>query len=176
MKIKLKNSEWVQIHNAITNADFGGKPKFTYALARNKSILKPHIEAIQEAANQWQKSDRSKEFQRRSDALLKEHGTQPDGQPSGREFEGGQLRRVVPASKQGAFVAAQEKLREEFKDVFDAMEINSKELEAVLKDDVTFDVRTVKFEDLPMDIPQQFMNAFFLLVEDEDEKAGKTVH
>lgn len=177
MKITLKNSEWMEVFGAIQNMDGQGNAKFTYALAKNRSILKPHVEAIQEAANAFQKTARFKEYQTRNDAMLKEFGVKDDGSPNVREFEGGRLNRVVPVAKQGAFVTAQEKLREEFKDLFDVMELNGKDLEAVLKEDVTLDVRTVKFSDLPTEIPQRFMNTFFeLVVEEASIPAGKTLH
>jgi hypothetical protein len=109
--------------------------------------------------------------------MLKEFGVKEDGSPNVREFEGGRLNRVVPVGKQGAFVTAQDKLREEFKDLFVTMEAGAKDLDAVLKEEITMDVRTVKFNDLPTDIPQRFMNSFFELVVEEDSvPAGETVH
>lgn len=178
MKVTLKNSQWVELFNAIESmGTVQGKAKFTYALAKNRAILKPHVEAIQEAANTFQKTDRFKEYQAKNDNMLREFGVKDDGSPNVREFEGGRLNRVVPVAKQGAFVIAQEKLREEFKDLFEMMELGGKDLELVLKEEVTLDVRTVKFSDLPSDIPQRFMNAFFELVEEESSvPAGETVH
>lgn len=178
MKVSLKNSQWVELFNAIEGmGTVEGKAKFTYALAKNRSILKPHIDAIQEAANAFQKTARFKEYQVKSDNMLREFGVRDDGSPNIREFEGGRLNRVVPVAKQGAFVTAQEKLREEFKDLFEMMELSGKDLESVLRELVTLDVRTVKFSDLPTEIPQRFMNAFFeLVVEEDGVPAGETVH
>jgi hypothetical protein len=178
MKVSLKNSQWVELFNAIEGMDtVQGKAKFTYALAKNRAILKPHVEAIQEAANAFQKTDRFKEYQAKNDNMLRELGVKDDGSPNVREFEGGRLNRVVPVAKQGAFVTAQEKLREEFKDLFEVIEAGNKDLEAVLKEDIILDVRTVKFNDLPTEIPQRFMNSFFeLVVEEDGAPAGETVH
>jgi hypothetical protein len=178
MKICLKNSQWVELFNAIESmGTVQGKAKFTYALAKNRSILKPHIEAIQEAANAFQKTDRFKAYQAKNEDMLREFGVKDDGSPNVRESEGGRLNRVVPVAKQGAFVTAQEKLREEFKDLFEMMELSGKDLELILKEEITLDVRAVKFNDLPTDIPQRFMNAFFELVVEEDAvPAGETVH
>lgn len=173
MKMKLTNAEAMNLFGVLTNLNVVGNGQFTYTIAKNRSLLKPHIDVLQEFAESYSKTHPElKEYQTKLDALLKRLAVDKDGKPVTRQSaDGTVLSRVIPPDKQAEYMAEREKLDVEYRPTLLGMELHQSEFASVLKKEEEFDLRTIHMKDLPEGaLNTQVMNLIFVFVEEEKGK------
>lgn len=176
MKMKLTNAEILNLFQALSNLNLTGNPKFSYTVAKNRASLKPNVEALQEAGNQFAKnSERFKAYQKAGDELIKTHCVDASGKPMMRDSGDGQsLQRVIPAERMGEFTQARQLLDEQYKDVIMAAQAHQAAFQTLLREETEVDLRTVPLKDVPADgLNTQIMNLIFVFI--EDEKTGEVI-
>jgi len=176
MELKLTNAEVMNLFGALNQLDLVGNAKFTYVIAKNRATLKPHVEALQESANRYAKTNpRVKEYQEKADALLKQFSTDEKGRPLTRQSADGQvLQRMIPPQKQQEYVMAREQLDAEYKDTLLGLDLHQSDFATLLREETTIPgIRTMSLKDIPDGgINTQIMNLIFVFV--DDEKADVT--
>lgn len=174
----LRNSDIVVLFNALSGLNVQATPKFRYAVAKNREALKSHSTAISEA-RQFPEDDADfTEYKKRADEILRKYAVDDKGQPNMREIGNtGNLQRVVPLPKQGAYQVAMEELNDEFHDLNERMEAHREAFAKLLDEEVEVkDLVLINFKDLPEDksFPQDRFNAMIVLMgEPEEERKEK---
>lgn len=174
MKITMTNAEAVLMFNTLSGLQVQAGPKFRYGVAKNKAILKDHVESIQEAS-QFPEDEDVKAFNEKRDDLLKEFSVDKEGNPNMVENpQTGQLRRAVPPENQGAYTLAVEVLQEEYKEITEKMEAHGKMVNELISEKNEFDMRLIRAADLPDDpkFPQSAFNVMLPLFEDPEKEKG----
>ena len=170
MQIQITNAEAMNLYNALSNLNITGNAKFTYAIAKNKNLLKPHIEALQESAQQYAKDHpQLQEYQKDVEALLVKFAVDKDGKPVTRmSADGSTLTRVIPQEKQADYLAARQDLDDKYKDVLVGAQLHADSFASVLKELTDLKVHGIRLSDFPEgSINTQIMNIIFVLVVDE---------
>ena len=173
MDLTLTNQEWFNLFNVLSNVNITGSAKFTYIMSKNRGLIKPHIDALQAAAEEFTKNHpRLADYQKAGEELLRKHATGPDGKPQARQSpDGNSVQWIIPQDKMAGFVQDREALDKEYADVLVAMSVHQAAYLSLLKETTALrDIRTVKLSELPKDaMNTQYMNSIFVFVEDEPE-------
>lgn len=171
MKIKLTNADAMNLFQTLTNMNISGNAEFTLAIARNRSLLKTHIDALQEVAGSYIKlHPELKDYQEKLDKLLKQFAVDTDGKPLTRQSpDGTGLARVIPPENQGVYVVEREKLDYEYHVVLVGMTKHQEDFASLLRKEEEFEFRTISKKDLPEgQLNTQIMNTIFIFVEDDN--------
>lgn len=169
MDIELTNQEILNLYDTLTRMNIIGNAKFTYVLAKNRAALKPHVDALQEAGQNFIKNNpEMQDYQKKTDELLKQFAVDKDGKPVTRQSgDGSTLMRVIPADKQAAYVAAREALDREYDGVLKAAQLAQDEFAGLLREKATVSLRPLALSDIPEDrVSTQMMNLIFIFVDD----------
>jgi hypothetical protein len=170
MKIKITNAEAMNLFNALTQLNVPGNAKFTYIIAKNRALLKPHIEALQEASQQYDKNHPElKEYRTKVDDLLRKFAVDKDGKPVTRmSGDGTTLTRIIPPEKQAAYIEAREALDAEYRAVLTGFQLHQEDFANLLRKEEDFDLRMLAMKDLPEGaLNTQVMNLIFVFVEED---------
>lgn len=170
MELTITKGEMINLFNTLSQMDVSGNPKFTYVIAKNRATLKPYVEVLQTENNVLRDDPRFKEYQRKSNALLREASTDEKGNPVTRQSADGQtLVRMIPPTKQAEFVRRREELDTEYQGILQALELQQADLTKSLREEITIPgIRTLSISDIPAEgINTQIMNLIFVFVEDD---------
>jgi hypothetical protein len=170
MEVKITNAEAMNLFSLLNNMNVNGNAKFTYVIAKNRSILKPHIEALQETAGKYAKDHPEvKEYQQKVDDLLKKFAVDRDGKPFTKMSQDGQtMNRIIPPEKQADYMMAREFLDEQYKPIIVGAQLYQDEFARLLRKEETFNLRSIKVKDLPEGaLNTQLMNLIFIFVEED---------
>lgn len=177
MNIKITNAELLNLYGVLSNSQIPGSPKFTYVLAKNRAILKPFAEALQEASQSYVKQNpKVQEYQKRTDELLKKFAVDDSGKPITKQSaDGSAILRVIPQPKQAEYLLAREELDKEYSDVVVGASAHQAAFAQLLREEVEIqNIRTISLRELPADgITNQVMNLIFMFVEDDEPPAVK---
>lgn len=180
MDVRITNAELLNLYGALTQINLTGSAKFTYILSKNRAVLKPHAEALQQAAQSYGKDNpRVAEYQKQIDALLKKFAVDEKGKPVTRNAgqDGSMLQYIIPPAKHAEYLAARELLDADYKDIILGMDLHNASMAAVLREEVEVkDLRPLPLSEIPNEgMNTQIMNLIFILVEDEKPEKGKLV-
>lgn len=179
MDVKITNAELLNLYGALTQVSINGSAKFTYVLAKNRAILKPYVDAFQEASQSYAKSQPGVgEYQKRIDELLKQFAVDENGKPVTRSSgtDGSSIQYVVPLAKHADYLVARELLDTEYNDVIIGMNAHNASVGTLLKEEVEVkDMRALPITEIPSEgMNTQIMNLIFIFVDDE-KPAGKVI-
>lgn len=170
MKMKLTNQEVLNLFNVLSNLNVPGNGKFTYTIAKNRSLLKAHVEVIQETANAYGKSHPElRSYQTKVDQLLRDFAVDKDGKPLVRQSpDGSSLSRIIPPEKQSAYVEARTALDAEYRAVLTGLQLSQEEFARTLQEEIEVELRPLSIKDLPEGaLNTQVMNLIFVFVEED---------
>ena len=173
MQVSITNAEALNLFQMLSNLKVRGNEKFVYAVAKNRSLLKRVVDAVQREANSFADgSERFKEYQRKSDALVREFSVDANGKPIVRDAGDGQsFQRVIPQEKLGDFAKAREYLDAEYKDVILGGQIHQAEFQKYLRDEVAIHLHPLKMKDIPDEAKDtQYMNLMYIFVEESGDE------
>lgn len=176
--MKITNAEVLNLYNALSNTDLSGNAKFVYTLAKNRALLKPLVDTLQEVTTSYAKENpRVKEFQEKGEELLKKFAVTEDGSPAVRQAQdGNSFQRIIPAAKQSEFIKARLALDEAYKDVNLGFELRQREFAEILKEEVDVPLRMLKLKDVPEGgLKTSVMNQIFIFVDDTEDSKGEVM-
>ena len=159
MKVKVSKDKLVQMWNALSEIGKGKtKVKFSYAVARNKSIIEPEIKALTEAQKlvpEYQEYDTERLKMCREMAKKDENGAP---KMLGVEFD---------IEDREAFDKKVEKLQKKHKKVIDEQKLRIDQFNELIKEEIEIDFYTIKAEFLPEDIEANYLELMMDFIDGE---------
>lgn len=148
-KLTLRYEEIVSIYNTLGYIDVAGSVRWKLLISKNLRALKPTMDKLQE--KMVFKDEKHTEYLEKRQKLHREFTTDEQGIPITRvtDEKTGAIERVVPMAKQNDWVKASEELREEYKEVFDAMEEHQRNVSKMMSETVEVEVHTIPFAEIP---------------------------
>lgn len=162
-QINCTKKELIDLNNALHSVGDLKGPRFAYVIARNLSIIKDEIHALQQATKI---DDAFMEFEKDRVALAEKYAVRDENGSPKRYVDGGLERFVI--GDQVAFDKELEDLKIKHKDALDSRVEQDKAFSAMLEDKVEFFLYELKKEDLPADISAQQMTALVALLAEEE--------
>lgn len=143
-------------------------PRFVYVIAKNISILKDEIKALNEAQKP---TDEFMEFDKERVELAKQFAAKDkDGKP--RTFmDGNQSKFVIEDID--AFEKAAKKLKKEHKEAVEAREKQMEDFNKIMEEEIDIHLYGLNQEDLPEDITARQLSGIFLLMNEEEVEEAK---
>lgn len=162
--MKKTNEEIIVLNNALMAVGGLTGVKFAHAVAKNISILKPEINALQESLKD---SDEFAEYNKKREELAKEHAVKENGAP---KVEGNQY---VMENKE-AFDKAFAEFKKDYKspsgktgeELVTEKEKQFEEYKKLLKEEVELELYQIGMADIPETISAGQMNGIFTLIKD----------
>lgn len=166
--LALTKQEVLNLFNILSNPNIKGTGKFLYVLSKNRSLLKPVVDSLEQLRKELTKdTERSAEYRKRVEELIKVYAVRPDGKPNTRP-DGNTLQWVIPQEKMADFAQARMQLDQEYADVHVVMTSAEQEYARVLRELVEIPmIRTLKLSELPKELDSSVMNAIFVFVDDD---------
>jgi hypothetical protein len=161
----MKNKKIVELFNNLSDLNLKGV-KFAYAVARNISILKPHVESLGKAQ---QPTEEYQKFEKERIALAQKHAKKDDQGEAVTEDviqNGVVVKKVFVLENKEAFLEEVKDIQEKHKEAIDAWEAQLKEFDQVLEKEEEIKLYKIKIEDVPEEITSQQMTHIFDLIED----------
>ena len=157
--MKIKKSEVVALWNTIEQLGFtDAHIKFTYALAKNKKLIKNEVEAIKESIDP---SEKFKEFENRRLDICKDMAKKDkDGKPiiiNNTEFD------IKNTDK---FNSKIEDLKKEYQDDIDKETEKNKQAMEMLEEEIDIDLTQVELDYFPERITTSQMEFLMFLVKE----------
>jgi hypothetical protein len=171
MKATLTNAEIVNLYNSLENLDMQGSAKFTYTISKNRALLKPQVDALQEVQKSFhERTPQLKEYQTRAEELVKKYSTHEDGTPNMQDVGNGNFQRVVLREKHKEFFADRTALDVEFADLLKTAENHQQDVNNLMREKVEVELRMLPFAELPKgSVGTRAMNSIFVFVQDPDD-------
>lgn len=157
----MKNKKIVELFNNLSALNLKGV-KFAYAVARNISILKPHVESLQKAQ---EPTEEYKKFDSERVELAQKHAKKDEAGEPVTEVVSPDVTRYVFDDMSG-FEKDFEKLKKTHAKAIEERETQVKEYNELLEKDVPVELHKVKLADVPNEITSQQMTQIFEIVED----------
>jgi len=143
-------------------------------LAKNRNLLKPIAEALNEAQKFDPQEESIKEkyatFQKEREEIQKKFSTTDDGKPNMRTNPDGSAQRVVPIAKQGEFQQALEDLEKNYPEVVDAFKKHAESVQEMLQEEEEVEVRLIDLDTIPdKELAQMEFNVLMPFIKDTDD-------
>lgn len=141
--------------------------KFAYVVARNLALIKPEIEALEKAL---EASDEFLKYDKERIELAKKFSKKDEkGEPIVvKRVENGVEREVFDGLENNPeWEAAFNVLKEQYKSVLEARELQIKEQNEILKTESTVQLHKIALSDVPQEISSQQMNWIIEIVNEE---------
>jgi hypothetical protein len=153
----MTRNDIVQLNGGLISvADLRGV-KFSYAVAKNKSIIKAEIEALEASVAP---SEGFVEFNNKRIAICMDMcAKDDDGQPI--IVDGN-----YTSDDEGAMMSKVKELQEEYKDVLSDRDDQLKRANSLLEEEIDINLYKVSVEYIPEDITPSQMESIFLIIEE----------
>lgn len=168
-QVSISKSDVVTLSNALTQLgdNPGGSIGFAYSMAKNKIVLKPEIEAIQEASRAPQGY---LDFEGARIELCEKYAEKgPDGRPV-RTERGYQIE-----AQRAVFENAIESLRVVHKADIEAYDTWAKGMETFMKEEITITLVKLNLSDFPTGVTPNQLAALWPILNDDDVPEPATV-
>jgi hypothetical protein len=167
MEITLTNQQVLNIHSTLANlGHVTAKAKTKYNLAKNQEILERLVKNLQKELEP-PKEESITNFEKDQAELMRRFAVGPDGKPNVRENQQGQIRRVIPMSKQGEYMAAMEELQAKYPMIQELLEHHQDFVNETLEKSVTVDLR--KINEIPEEMNVNQVNTLMPLIDESVE-------
>lgn len=157
--MKTTKGKLFELQEALNNVSNLRGAKFVYAAAKNKRKIDTECEDISKVI---EPTEEYKPILEKENELIMKHCLKD---PEGNPIPNNQGNFFVPPKNKNAFEADRNKLKAEYKEIFDKREKQVEDYKELLKDEIEIELHMVKEEDLPEDITAGQLTGIMDMVE-----------